>query len=708
MFQMLFAAVTAMAVPAQKGLWRTITLTDGSQVKVELTGDEFMSYWKAEDGRCFVKNGETYVAANLKAMASIAAQKRHLRDKGLRRPATRSIGQAGSYIGKKKGLIILVQFPDLKFQDEHNNEYYQNVANKVGFSEGDYVGSVHDYFYDQSNGLFDLTFDIAGPYTLKNNFAYYGQNVKDDDGNVTDHNKNVGDMITEAVENASKDVDFSAYDWDGDYEVDQVFVLFAGQGEAAGGSEDTVWPHEWYLSSAAGAPLNYNNVKIDQYACSGELGSSETVPSGIDTICHEFSHCLGLPDFYDTSNNETQNYGMGYWDLMCSGSYNGNSFCPAGYTSYERTFCGWLTPTELTEDTSVANLKPLSEQGGAYIIYNDNHKDEYYLLECRNQTGWDAKVAGNGLMIIHVDYDPYVWMWNVPNAFDTYRNSEGNYVENDHQRCTFVPADNSQSRKNESGDPFPYNQNNSFSNASTPNAMLYNANADGGFLLNKSVKNITRNGDGTVSFNFFANDTETEAKLEGTLFYESFDKCSGVGGNDGIWKQNTGSLKTDYEGWSYADMTGFGANKCARFGSMATKGNVTSPGFDVSEEAELTFKAAPWEGETAKMRVNINGSSTTTIEPATFELATGQWTECKATIKGGGHIRLSFTTDKNRFFIDEIRVEAVSGSTGIAPLVTTSPAADNRIFDLNGRVVGTDLNTLRHGVYIQNGKKVVK
>ena len=707
LFQLLLVVVLVMAVPAKRGQFKIITLADGSQVKAELVGDEFMNYWRADDGRCFVKNGDVYVLANLDRMAKRAAQKRSLRALS-RKAATRGVGDAQkAYIGKKKGIIILVQFTDKSFQSDHNQSFYNRVANESGFSEGDFKGSVHDYFYDQSNGQFDLTFDVAGPYTLQNNYAYYGQNVKNDDGEVTDYSKNADKMIIEAIDHAAKEFDFSQYDWDGDGEVDQVFVLYAGQGEANGGDEDTVWPHEWSLYSATGSTKQVNNTTVNTYACAAELGGSESITSGIGTICHEFTHCLGVPDFYDTSNNETQQYGMGNWDVMCGGSYNGDGFIPAGYTSYEKMWCGWLTPTELTEDTNVSALKPLTEGGGAYVIYNDNHKDEYFLLECRNQTGWDAATAGKGLLIIHVDYDPNVWWWNVPNAFSDYKGDDGNYVANDHMRCTFMPADNARGAKNEAGDPYPFNINNSFSNISNPAATLYNANTDGSFNLNKSVKNITRNADGTVSFDFYAVDTNTTKVLEGTLFNETFDQCAGEGGNDGIWTKASSELLADYSGWDYKKNTGFGGNKCARFGTAVTKGSATSPGFEVGDEAELTFKAAPMGEETGNISVYVQNSATTTVTPSMFAMTTGQWTECKATIKGAGFIKLAFSGSKNRFFLDDVKVEAVSGSTGIKTVVDKRPA-DGTIYNLQGRNMGTDASSLPKGIYIINGKKVIK
>ena len=177
-------------------------------------------------------------------------------------------------------------------------------------------------------------------------------------------------------------------------------------------------------------------------------------------------------------------------------------------------WCGWLTPTELTADATIDNLNPLSDGGGAYIIYNDNHKDEYFLLECRHKVGWDSELGGSGLLVLHVDYLPNIWKYNTVNAFGRYRDAAGNIATNDHMRLTIVPADNARSAQNESGDPYPFNLNNALSNISVPAATLYNANAEETFYLNKSVKNITRNDDGTVSFTFLAVDTNTEKTFE--------------------------------------------------------------------------------------------------------------------------------------------------------------------------------------------------
>lgn len=359
-------AVTVLAVPAKPGLWKVVKLADGTEVRAELKGDEFCNYYQTSDGRRLVKNLKTgfYEAADMDAMARRAVIKRGL-------PARLAPGRAQrsnvSYTGLKKGLIILVQFADVKFKDANTPELYNRIINERGFSNDmGFRGSVKDYFLDQSYGQMEFDFDIVGPVTMPEGYAYYGHNTEDN------NSANIGEMVIEACRAADDVVDFSKYDWDGDGEVEQVFFIFAGHGEASYPKDpDTIWPHKWSVRSATYpdvVELRLDNVLIDVYACGSELGSTEDI-DGIGTICHEFSHCLGLPDMYDTQKDGE--YGTSSWDIMCAGNYNGNSFCPAGYTSYERMAIGWVQPVELKTDCTVTDMKNLEESGEAYIIYND-------------------------------------------------------------------------------------------------------------------------------------------------------------------------------------------------------------------------------------------------------------------------------------------------------------------------------------------------
>ena len=502
-FALAVLALTASAVPAKPGLFRTLTLSDGTTVKAQLVGDEHGHYWLSADGRAYQQmDGMAYFSeVSLDAVKTKAQARRSQANarRAKRLEAPRRIGEVGNYIGTKKGIIILVNFSNVAFQKDNNNALYQRIANEKNFSYGDFKGSMYDYFYAQSEGKFELTFDVVGPVEVSNTQYYYGSN--DSGGN----DKYPATMVIEALKLVDSKVNFADYDWDGDGKVDQVYVVYAGKGEADGGASTTIWPHEWELSSAArygdgDGAQTLDGVIIDTYACGGELNGSGNI-DGIGTMCHEFSHCLGYPDFYDTDYSGGQ--GMGYWDLMDGGSYNGDGYQPAGYTSYERWMAGWKEPVELTTTTQVANMKALQDGGEAYIVYNNGNRNEYFLLENRQFTGWDASLPGEGLLILHVDYSASAWAGNTPNDTPS------------HQRMTWIPADNEYQYTTYQGtkyysfegmanDPFPYGSVNAFNKSTTPAAKFFNKNTDGTYYLDSSIEGITQNADGTVSFNFKA------------------------------------------------------------------------------------------------------------------------------------------------------------------------------------------------------------
>ncbi len=493
------ACLTAWAIPAKR-VTRTLTLTDGTQVAATFMGDELFHYWQAEDGTQYTEQADgTFAALDARAREARArkARQRAAQENSRRRQRRR----AGSAMtGNKRGIVILVNFTDKKMVCSRDE--FDRAFNQTGYSDHGSAGSVRDYFLAQSYGQLTVDFDVVGPYTLKNNMKYYGGN--DSDGN----DLRPGTMVIEAVKAADPYVNFADYDWDGDGEVDQVYVVYAGYGEAQSNIANNIWPHEWDLTSAnyygdgAGAQ-RVDGVTVDTYACSNELiyGKSTQI-DGIGTACHEFSHCLGLPDIYDTSGI-TSNYGMGSWDLMNTGSYNGDGYVPAAFTSYERWFAGWLTPTEISDYTRVKDMKALTDAPEAYVIYNQADRNEYYLLENRQRKGFDAELAGSGLLVLHVDYDSNVWYNNEVN------NTRG------HERMTIVPADNNRSETRESGDPWPQLNKTELTNTSTPAATLYNANTDGKKLLNMPLRNITL-ANGLISFTAGETPTGIHSATDGT------------------------------------------------------------------------------------------------------------------------------------------------------------------------------------------------
>ena len=551
----LCAAMT-FAIPAKKS-WKVVSQSDGTTIKVSQAGDEHLHYYitednvplyKAADNRyCYltIESGKLHnsgvlahesaarSAKELQVMNTIhdlapiarqmAAKKRSAAKRCVRPDRLPSKDDISVFKGSKKALVILAAFSDKSFSkgDDAIVKFYDEVLNQEGYSQNGAAGSVHDYFKDMSRGEFDLTFDIVGPVKVSKSATYYGGPSPIMGG--TDH---IGEFITEAIKKADEkcDIDWKKYDWDDDGEVEQVFVLYAGYGQATGGPTGTIWPNAWTLDEAlqnsdGNGGFSIDGVFINQYACSNELYlDSGTVPMGLGVFCHEFSHCMGLPDMYDTNYGSTPT--MGDWDLLAGGSYNGPhgiGWCPAGWTSYERAYAGWLELTELKAGDIIKGMTSLEEADGkAYVIYNDNHKDEYYLLENHKGMGWDKYTPENGLLIIHVDYDKDLFDNNIVNSKGEFTPAEGydRYFTNDHPRM--APFSRVRSIQNDTyfytyPMDAPRGVVDSLTDTSKPAAELYNALADGSKLMGKPVYNIEKDDDANISFTFMTKEKETDA-----------------------------------------------------------------------------------------------------------------------------------------------------------------------------------------------------
>lgn len=533
----LFCALTISAIPAKRSK-TMVRQPDGSMIAVMTRGDENFHYMSTEDGLPIVMNADkaycyAYMADDgvLRASAQMAhdAKKRtqaentfiighkkeveHIASFASKRaamrnevrfqrlagrkaakaasgnPLTRMAGATGGegigVTGKRKGLVILVDFQDVKMQSAHDNAEWNDFFNKVGYNRLGNSGSVHDYFYSQSYGQFDLSFDVVGPVTVSKNMADYGAN--DEKGN----DKDPGGMIYEACKLAADKVNFADYDWDSDGEVDQVFVIYAGHSEATKPEliPNTIWPHEWNLH-AAGYSLTLNGVRINTYGCTAELNDyGRTDMAGIGTACHEFSHCLGLPDIYDTSGGDC--FGMETWDVMDYGSYAGNGYRPVGYNTYQRWVSGWMQPDVLSKPTDVYDLPALSDSPKSYVVYNDKRPAEYYIFENRQQTGFDKELPAHGMLVIHVDYYSSIWEYNEVNTVSS------------HPRFGIVAADNDRSKNTLEGDTYPGTSGNtSLTDSSQPATILFNGNSVGHTPLGKPVTNISESSDGLISFLF--------------------------------------------------------------------------------------------------------------------------------------------------------------------------------------------------------------
>lgn len=476
--------LTANAIPVKRP-FLTITQPDGYTFEAIAKGDEFLHIIKTLDGHVISKDTDgyfcySYYDANgslvssgipvgshapaevLNASRNIpygllnekaAAKKaiganetpliRRIMD---RSPATRAEGKH-----KKHGLIILVQYKDVKFT--YTRDDFHNMLTQEGYSSNGATGSALDYFHSQFGDNWEFSFDISEIVTLQENCAYYGGN---DNGNK---DSRASQMIKEACELADAHINFADYDDDGDGTVDNVFIFFAGKDEAddPAANADCIWSHAWYLKRGAQIHLSLDGKIIDSYACTAELsrtGKAYTM-AGIGTFCHEYSHTFGLPDFYDTDyEGESGIKSAALWtitSLMDGGNQNNNGNTPPNYNAIEREILGIAEPQFLTSGRH--SLQPVDQSGKCYRLDTDT-EGEYYLIECRSSKGWDAYIGGGGMLIYHIDKSTSRTIYSDLEAvattpYERWKRSNEVNANPDHQCADLIEADGREDKLDE-------------------------------------------------------------------------------------------------------------------------------------------------------------------------------------------------------------------------------------------------------------------
>lgn len=432
-----------MAGPARKGIFRHVQ-PDGSTMSLRLVGDEFGHTFTTLDGRPVVieKNGRARLRTSLE-IAELEEGRETLleesRAQSLRGTSTPFRVTDGIPDYRRKnfptkgnihGVVLLVEYADVSFSQDSatihnlltarfNGDHYSEDIDYKGWSpykndsiaiQATIPGSARDYFRDQSFGQFTPTFDVLGPIRLEGNRAYYGAN------NRSGSDSNARGMIKEACQIAYDRglTDFTPYDNDGDGIVDFVFVVYAGNDEAQYGPAECIWAQAWHLLS----PLYLGQVSIFEYACSAELCyDANNFIAGIGTFAHEFSHVIGLPDFYNTWQTGTDaDFTMDFWSIMDYGMYNGEGYIPAAYTSFERYSLGWL-PMETLDEPANCSLEQTDNCRKGYRAFvNEEDTSSFYIFENIQKNNWNSYAPNYGLQITCVNYSQSAWLNNSVNT----------------------------------------------------------------------------------------------------------------------------------------------------------------------------------------------------------------------------------------------------------------------------------------------------
>ena len=553
-FSLLVLALLALPLSAGPG-WRglmTVAQPDGREIRVQMQGDEWGHVCTLEDGSAVTRAADGWwyyaqygpdgrlrrssVRVGDPLPADLAAECRAIPRELLQQDASRRRASAGALREQERlrhtatkagegqrvrhGAVILAQFQDLSFKASHTRAAFQELINGSGAT------SALSYFQDQWRGAYSFKFDVSEIVTLPKEYAYYGQNG--DDG----VDERPAQMIADACQAAASSLDFSLYDNDGDGKVDNVFIIFAGPDEAQNAGDDFIWSHQWYLFSGAGINLVLNGKRIDNYACCAELNYDPSTRSwsqlcGIGTFCHEYTHTFGIPDMYDTVHPLDGTRSEALWHslaLMDAGNQNNNGKTPPYYNAVERWFFGLDAPKELS--LGQHTLRPIHEAGDYYLLPTDDD-GECFLLECRQETGWDAYIGGSGLLIYHLDLSKRDAGEGLT-AYERWRQNKVN-ANPDHQcvdliepdpeaRAAFVQAFTSQALLSLVPHAvWPYGSYNLFTPVSKPAFRFWS-----GQESPVSLTGITRNGDGSVSFSVVANTGEKApgVRLEGLSVYQ--------------------------------------------------------------------------------------------------------------------------------------------------------------------------------------------
>ena len=435
------------------------------------------------------------------------------------------ISKSDSYVSHTGSVtipVILVNFPDVKFTINEPQKAFEQLFNgekqeDLGNANHQNHGSVAQYFNDMSSGSFTPKFKVYGPVTVDSLETYYGGSSEDGD------DENPRQLVKDAlslIESSVSASDLESFSLDGST-IEAVYVIFAGIDQNDGGPNTAVWANTW---TTAGATLGGKRVRwytmsgerspfnIDSNGniCATSTANSSPVITGLGVACHEFSHALGLPDFYPTvSTAQIDNQEMEYWDLMDGGEYTNNGFRPTAYTAFEKEQMEWPVYIKtLDSDASITMTTPTEQGGTAYKVVNPQNQNEYFMLEYIQKTGWNKSQLGNGLLVYHVN-QPSTTI-SVGTRLNNTPGYPGMAVVPADGAClsSYIKANESNYSKSLKGDLFPGTGNIDNQNVtelsdtnSQPNFCWYNTAKTAKLKTNKALKNIKYE-NGTVSFDY--------------------------------------------------------------------------------------------------------------------------------------------------------------------------------------------------------------
>ena len=345
-------------------------------------------------------------------------------------------------------------------------------------------GSMRDYFNEISYGNFQLDGTVGGWYQSSLSQSQAVENVRQ--------------YVAEIASLADSDFDFGQFDNDGpdnipnsgddDGYVDGIAVVYPG---CLSGAQN-LWAHQ---SSLGGDQYVTNDqtpngqyIIVNSYMVCPELPGSNTCittdlsPMGL--YSHEFGHILGLPDLYDRDDSDGDSEGVGEWCLMASGNWLGwYGDTPAHMSAWCKIEMGWIEPTVSNLQETNVPIAQLATSPTVIKVWEDDYRsNRYFLIENRQQDGFDSNLNGNGLMVYHINENRTAGF----NSFGPNNDNENDKLVDIEAADGNYDLDDNNNR-GDGGDPFPGTSGNvNFNDNTNPSS-----NRNDGSYTGISINNIS-------------------------------------------------------------------------------------------------------------------------------------------------------------------------------------------------------------------------
>ena len=264
--------------------------------------------------------------------------------------------------------------------------YFSDQANTKTMNEIDDVwegsgNSVKIYYLENSFGKLEISISTKTWVIAPNPISYYAIG----DYNFTRENE----LLQYLCSYWDSEINYTL--------IDYLYIVYSG----SDASDDShLWPHVWTVTPSyveAG-----DGVAYDKFGFVGEF-------SGMGTYAHEFGHSLDLVDYYADSDP----YNCGYWEIMAYGGHNDGGNHPAHMSAYSKIELGWIEDNKvLVFEESDGNIgkvnlyhleAPNCPDGYYYAVKIQYNTYQYYLVEFRDNYGYDAYLPDKGVLWSIVD-----------------------------------------------------------------------------------------------------------------------------------------------------------------------------------------------------------------------------------------------------------------------------------------------------------------